>query len=274
MKGRRFRQAEVHETGIEEPSAIAFIAPQVGFLVFADDSSAVWRVERPGPNQPKTNNHPLRPDDGAFEDVESATYDPQTGTVRLVSEASRRVYESRVARHAHGRVSLGEPRRLGRLKRVQRHDNSGYEGFTTLPSQLSPDGTKWDVAVNERAPRRLCFFDPSSLKYGGYAKLPKDAKPLFPDLSSVAIAEDGALFLLSDEGSCFGQFVLKRAGKRSKAGFKLRLVRQTPIVATNLPLGNASRLQPEGMTFDERGDLWIVTEGGGLLIHFVLDASQ
>lgn len=269
MTGTRFEQADYHLLNIQEPSGITFISREAGFLVVADDASTIWQVHRPEPRQVSPMARPLRADDGAFRDIESASYDPDTGVLRVLSERTRRVHELGLALGPNGRIALGAPQRRGRrLKRVQRRKNSGYEGFTTLPAHLSPDGHKWNVAVNERKPRRVCFFDPDTLKFAGHAKLPAAAKPLFPDLSSVAVAADGALFLLSDEGSRFGQFSLNRSTQSSKPGWKLHFVGQTPIVSTSLPLGDADRLQPEGLTFDDRGDLWIVTEGNGLLLRF------
>lgn len=90
---------------------------------------------------------------GAFRDIESANYDPETGVLRVLSERSRRVYEIGLTVDPKGELELRLQRRRRRLKRVQCSANSGYEGFTTLPARVSPDGRKWSVAP--LSPQRL-----------------------------------------------------------------------------------------------------------------------
>jgi len=170
----KLRQTDIHFLDIDEPSALTIISPEAGLLVFADESSTIWQVRKPAANKTCLTGQPLRLDGGAIPDIEGATYDPETGVLRVLSEQSRHVCEFDVTLGSTGRIGLVKPHRHRcRLKRVQRESKHGYEGITALPAQLSPDGRKWNVAINERKPRRVCFFDPKTLKYSGYAKLPR-----------------------------------------------------------------------------------------------------
>ncbi len=273
MSGTRFEQAEYYVTGILEQSAMTFVSEDAGFLVFGDESAAVWRVKPPAAPGSGLGHglqvQQLRGNDRTMKNVEAATYDAEEGRVRALSEGNRRSYDLTVVPGPGPHLTLGQPKRVGpRLQKAQRGARSRYEGLTTLASNLSPDGKKWHVAVHERRPRRVYFLDPDTLKSHGHAKLPAGAKPWFPDLSDVAIDSGGALFLLSDEGCCFGEFALTRAANGSVPKWKLALIRMTPIATDALPLGKR-RLQPEALAFDAWGHLWVLAETRQILIRFI-----
>lgn len=266
--GRKYRQVGAFSLNISEPSAICFISPDVGFLVLEDESSIVWQVELPQSSEGPVVKKGLELNSTIW-DIEAAAFDAEKKNLLVLSEQSRHVYEIDLIQCSSGQLGLGTPRRhKRRLKRVQREPNHGYEGIATLPGHHSPDGKTWVLAVNERRPRRVCFFDPKTFKYAGYAKLARQDKPLFPDLSSIAVAKNGALYLLSDEGNGFGEFSLQRSAQKDKSSWTINLIEFYSIELEGLPLSGVARLQPEGMTFDDQGDLWIVAEGNGLLIHF------
>lgn len=267
-----FRMAEHYRTGIGEQSALTFVSPEVGFLVVADDTSSIFRVA-PGADGEVRVDELLS--DEALEGLEGAAYDPKRSVLRVVSEDSRKVYEMDLEVN-DGDVKLSRPKKVGKLDKAGRRKNKSWEGLELLSADMSPDRRPWQIAVNEGSPRRVTFFDPKDLESGGHAKIPDDAKPYLPDLSDVAVSPRGTLFLLSDEGNAICELGIRKLDRpvgdgRPLGEWKLVFLGKTDIDAKNLPLDGADRLQPEGLAFDQKGDLWVACEANSLLIRFAKD---
>jgi hypothetical protein len=276
MEPLRFTQAESYRTGIAEQSALTFVTPEVGFVAVADDSSVVHRVKPPKKPGGELVVEPLTDDDGAMDGLEGASFNRGKKTLRTVSENSRKVFEMKATIDGE-RIHLAKPRKIGKLERVQKDDNSGWEGFATLPAELSPDGKEYQLAANEARPRRIGLFDPKTLAMVGSAKIPDELKDLLLDLADVAVSKRGTLAILSEQGNdqkgVIAEVALRRIERtigrgRSSVEWKLIPIGVTKIETKGLDLGGAGRLQAEGLDFDQKGDLWVACEANSLLIRF------
>jgi uncharacterized protein YjiK len=261
----KFDRAEHYTTGIEQQSALAFISPAFGFVAVGDDSSELWQVK---PKQGGIEVARLRRDDGELDGIEGSCFYRRTGRLRVVSEDSRKLWELKIE---DGRAS--EPQKIGKIEKLGKKKNKGTEGIEILPAELSPDRTEYQLAVNEGKPRRVAFLDPTTLEVLGLADVPESVKAALPDLSDLAVSPNGTLFLLSDEGNAFVELAIRKVeistgGGRGLPRWTLIPLEITHIDLEGLPLGNAPRLQPEGLSFDHHGDLWVACEANGILIRF------
>jgi uncharacterized protein YjiK len=135
-----------------------------------------------------------------------------------------------------------------------------------LPAALSPDGHEWHLAIHEAQPRKVVFFHPATLQIHGMADLPGKVENDLPDLSDSTVSARGTLLLLSDLGNAFAEFAFQLHGAHD---WSLHSLHVTPIDTSHLDLGAADRLQPEGICFDDRENLWLACEGNTLLIPFL-----
>ena len=264
-----FSQAAHYSTGIEQQSALTFVSPELGFVIASDDSSALWAVK---PKRGEVEVKEIRQDDGELSGIEGARYNPRTKRLRLLSEDSRRVWEMEVSR----RGGLSDPEEIGRLEKLGKKKNKGFEGLDLLPAELSPDKTEYQLAIHEGKPRRIALLDPESLEIKGLADVPESVRKALPDLSDSAVSPRGTLFLLSDEGNAFVELAIRKlvlgvGGGQPLPRWTLVPLGTTEIDDTHLPLGGAERLQPEGLSFDHKGDLWVACEANGLLIRFAAE---
>jgi hypothetical protein len=269
----RFRQAEHYLTGIDQQSAITFVKPEVGFVIAGDDSSALWAVKPDGEGEVAVAK--LRKDDGELPGLEGANYNPRTDKVRVLSEDKSKVWELGFKTKG-GELRLGDLEEVGKIESVGRNKNKGYEGLETLPAAVSPDGREYQLAVNEGRPRKVVFVDPDTLQVEGTADIPESVRDLLPDISDTAVSKRGTLVLLSDEGNAFVEFAIRKIDRNVGPGLPLPTWTLVPlgehrIDLDRLPLDGAQRLQAEGSSFDDRGDLWIACEANSILIRFALE---
>jgi hypothetical protein len=252
----RFEQGEPYLTGIEQQSAIAFVSSELGFVIAGDDSSAVWLVKPRRRNLAKTR---LRKDDGQLNGIEGICFERATSSVRVLSENSRRVWEMRLGVRKN-KVRLSDPTEIGKIEKIGKKKNKGLEGLALLPAAVSPNRTKYQLAINEDKPRRVAFIDPKTLEVKGLAELPESLRAVLPDLSDLAVSSSGTLFLLSDEGNALAELAIRKIDSRLSRGRSLPQWTLVPLHTTeidtrSLPLAGAERLQPEGLSFDHRGNL-------------------
>jgi len=136
--------------------------------------------------------------------------------------------------------------------------NKGIEGLAYLSGDLSPTGTPQLLAAHEGSPRQLLM-----LGDGGNGKpvkihLEDQVKSVCKDFSAVAVdPKTGHVFISSDESSTVAQLELKRSGDKIVG----RLVQSFPLRdKKDKPLQRI-----EGLTFNDQGDLFVLTENDGAL---------
>ncbi|MEM7155214.1 MAG: hypothetical protein AAF799_20365 [Myxococcota bacterium] len=269
----RFTQAEHYSTNIEEQSALTSMAPHANVLfTIADDSNAVWSIEPPADAGGALRVERLSPERGVLDGLEGATYDPEARTLRVVTEDPRQLWELEVSRDGEA-LKVSEPVRLGTLElpltgSEELRRNKGWEGITTMPASLSPDGAPYLIAVNEDSPRRVALFELKTLTPSGFADLPDGAEAHLSDLSDCAVGPTGTVFIVSDQGESFGEFELTK-DDTAAGGWSLTLLEVTEIADPRPEAERRRRLKAEGIAFDLHGDLWVACERGkGLLVRF------
>ncbi len=254
----RFELGARTKTGVEEVSSVTSLGP-AGLVAIDDFSSVVWKLDK------TTKATALRPDDGRFDDLEGLTYDAESSALLLLEEASRKLFSIPVK--LDSQLSLGEPKLLGKLAHVGTDEACGFEGVCVWPAQHSPGKKSRLIAVNEKDPLALAVFNRKSLALEATVTLPPSLG--IGDVSDLAVdPKSGRLFLLSDESECVVEVELRHQSKLLGSGPLASEWSIVEVGRTELPgLKGKVRLQPEGITFDASGDLWIVSEGDQSLLH-------
>ncbi len=141
---------------------------------------------------------------------------------------------------------------------VDGSDNKGIEGLAYLPAGQSPTSQAQLLGVKEGRPRQLLAFADSGKGEPVEVDLDKELKRRLDDFSALAVdPKTGHVFIASDESSAVAQVRLVRDGKRLKG-----------VLVQSLELhdGAGGRLERiEGLTFDPKGDLFVLTENDGVL---------
>lgn len=265
----RFTLKNEHRIDVPEPSGLAFLSEADGFVIASDCEKKLYVVPFPG----KDSKKDLKPDtlkaDGGRKHLgglEGVAYDPHTRSVLVVSEDREEVSEIPLDRR---KMLLGEATKVGKLPDITRLSNKGWEGLTVLPGSLSPDGKSRLLAVHEGAPRRLAVLDRNTLEAEAVLKLPDSMKDALKDLSDVAVDPiSGHLFILSDESRTVFEAALTARTRPGTGGMLKQGWEITPVGATEIPGHDGkTRLQPEGLSFDARGDLWVIAEHKQSLFH-------
>ncbi len=250
----------------QEPSALAFLSSELGFVTISDDTSAIIRLILP--TDPAGDVVTQEMDVSArrhlLRGLEGIAYDPDTHSLLVVSEDRRTVSELALE---PGRASLkvGDPTKRKKLDKLGGDKAHGWEGIALLPARLTPDRHARVLAVHERDPRGVAVLDRATLAMESFVPLPKDLAREADDLSDLTVdPRSGHLFLLSDESAAVLETIFEGAltgadGKSTPpAAWSLRAVARTELPD---PDKKQHRLQPEGLAFDDKGDLWIVSEG-------------
>lgn len=254
---------------VPEPSGLAFISPALGFVTIGDDTKAIFRLVLPA--QPGgdvsvdrivfgDHSHLLR-------GLEGIAYDPDSHSLLVVSEDSRVISELSLE-PGRVRLELAEPVKRKKLDAVGHQKGHGWEGITVLPARLTPDRRARLLLVNEKAPRGMAVLDRQTFELELFLPLPDAMEKGVGNLSDLTVDQrTGHLFLLSDEGqlvmeTLFSGHAAHPAGPAAQrqppgAGWSWFEVGRTPLPDST----TKHRLQPEGLAFDNQGNLWVVSEG-------------
>jgi uncharacterized protein YjiK len=138
----------------------------------------------------------------ALDDLEGICRAPGDGALLALSERSGVVL--RIALDGSGGVDpAAEPQKLGKLPKIGKGRNKGWEGLDLLPAALSPDGAERLVAVHEGFPRKVGLVRLPDLDDPVLLDLPPEVdEDDALDLSDVAVdPATGHLFVLSDESA-------------------------------------------------------------------------
>lgn len=222
--------------GVAEASAVAALDDDT-FLVVSDELGLC--LCRPG-------RDPVRvPTLERLEDLEGVCMHADRSAVYALAERGGIVW-----RFPFAAGTLGAGEQLGALPHIGHGKNQGWEGIDHVAAGVLGEADTL-VAVHQTGPRRIGLFDRQTLAPRALLKLPKQAKRVLDDLNDVTV--DPATHHL---------FVLS-----GKAGWiaELQLVEGELDLVCTYPVDTAKRDVPEGITFDRRGRLWVVTDGKGML---------
>ena len=235
----------VHERpiGVQEASAIAVIAE--GTFLVVDDEAGVFRC--------MPDSDPVQLDVGtALSDLEGICVNGDRTFAFVLGERDGSVWRFGLA---GGR--LGEGERLGKLPKLAKKKNQGWEGIAFAEAGTFSDHDEL-VGVHQAGPRRVGLFDARTLRPRLTLRLPKRARKRLGDLNDVAIEPTTShLFVLS--------------GREGRIG-ELRLDDDSLELVQIYPVDTARDDVPEGLTFDSDGRLWLVTDGEGMLRELKLHA--
>jgi len=139
--------------------------------------------------------------------------------------------------------------------------NKGVEGLCYVPGDVSPTGTPQLLLAKEGKPRELSLIGDGGKGKPLPIKLEKEVYAVCRDFSAVAVdPKTGNLFVSSDESSTVAQIRLARDGDKVVG----RLVQSFPLrTEKGKPLDRV-----EGLTFNAKGDLFVLTENDGQL-HYL-----
>lgn len=138
--------------------------------------------------------------------------------------------------------------------------NKGIEGLAYVPGDVSPTGTPQLLLAKEGKPRELSLIGDGGKGKALTVKLEKEVYAVCRDFSALAIdPKTGHLFVSSDESSTVAQIRLSRDGDKVVG----KLVQSFPLRNEK---GKALE-RVEGLTFNEKGDLFVLTENDGKLHH-------
>lgn len=241
----RFDVAERINSSVKEASDI--VALPNGQLAVVSDTKKSLRVIWPRGSQRKVELQGVK----GTSQYEGVAYDPVKQKLFVSREE-----KGEVLRYAW-KGGSDAPKLEAKIEmELSGPANKGIEGLAYLPAAQSPTGEPQLIAAKEGSPRQLLVFRDSGKGEPLKVELESQLKDVLKDFSAVAIdPKTGNLFLSSDESSVIAQVRLVRDGSKLRA----RLIQAIPIRNDdNKPLGRI-----EGITFNARGDLFVLTENDG-----------
>lgn len=251
-----FKPAGKLDTGVKEASDVVAL-PGGRFLVVGDTSDKVGVIGADGFRRTIKLEGLPKHKPSQFEGV---AYDPVKKNLLLSREESRQVL-----RYDWDPAGEKDPK----LKKTYDYSdeiggpaNKGIEGLTWVPGASSPTGRPVLLGVQEGNPRELVVFDDNGGGKPRSIKLDDDARKMCADLSAISLDPvSGQLFVTSDESSRVAQLQLVE-GKHHTV--EARLVSSFAVSdEKGKPLPRI-----EGLTFNEKGDLFVLTENDGVLRRF------
>lgn len=243
-----FEPGKTVKLDIKEASDVVAL-PGGRFAVVGDRSDAVRLVEADG-TVSKLRLPDLR---NGKSQLEGVAFDPKRNHLFVVRE------ESRTLLRYEWNPERDRPPRLEKAFDLDPRGpkNKGIEGVAYLPAELSPTGNPQLLLAKEGQPRSLTLRDDG----GGGKDLPvvleAQVRSVCKDFSAVAVdPKTGHIFLSSDESSTVAQVRLVRDGDKVRG----QLVQSIPLRHGDKPLKRV-----EGLTFDAKGNLYVLTENDGAL---------
>ncbi|MEW5743062.1 MAG: SdiA-regulated domain-containing protein [Myxococcota bacterium] len=235
------------------PEASDVVAlPGGRFLVVGDRKDSAVLVEADGkrsslklPGLPNGNSQ-----------LEGVAYDPVRHHLFVVREEKRELlrYE--------WNPDKSKPPVLEKAFKLDREGptNKGVEGLAFISGDVSPTGTPRLLVAKEGKPRELALHDDGGGGKPLPIKLEKEVYAVCRDFSAVAVdPKTGHLFVSSDESAAVAQIRLMRDGDKVVG----KLVQSFPLRDDK----GKTLDRVEGLTFNAKGDLFVLTENDGKLHH-------
>jgi uncharacterized protein YjiK len=227
--------------GVQEASGVAHLGDQ-RFLV-VDDESGIFHCA--------IGQEPTMLEAGqGLRDLEGVCVSPDGTQAYVLSERDGSLW-----RFARTGEALSDAERVGRLPRLSKKKNQGWEGIAIAPAGLWSDHAEL-VAVHQTKPRCVAVVDLRTLEPRLTASLPKQARKLLGDLNDVTVEpHHGHVLVLSGKAGVIGELAFE--------GDELKLIRCYRIDSSRNDV-------PEGLSMDADRRLWLVTDGGGWLREYSL----
>ncbi len=250
IEGARFERAGSQKTNVNEASDVVALAggrflivgDKNDFAVIVSDDGKRTKLELPGLKS-------------GHSQLEGVTYDPVRRHLFVVREESRELlrYEWDARKPSTAPVLEKRIDLDGKGPR-----NKGIEGLSYLPPEVSPTGEPQLLLAKEGNPRELVLIGDGGKGKPLPVHLQREVTDLCRDFSAVTVdPKTGHLFIASDESSAVAQVKLVRDGDKVLG----KLVQSFPLRDDK-----GKRLaRVEGLSFNEKGDLFVLTENDGKL---------
>ncbi len=245
----RFELKGSLKTGMTEASDVAAL-PGGRFIVVGDKKASAVIVDADG----KRTELVLPGLKNGKSQLEGVTYDPVRHHLFVSREESRELlrYEWDASKKAapvlEKTISLdgSGPR------------NKGVEGIAYIAGEVSPTGQPQLLLAKEGSPRELSLMGDGGKGKPLPVKLEKEVLAVCRDFSAVTVdPKTGHLFLASDESAAVAQIKLVRDGDKIIG----KLVQSFPLRDEK----GKTLERVEGLSFNEKGDLFVLTENDGKL---------
>jgi uncharacterized protein YjiK len=251
MGAAHFELSGALKTKMPEASDVTAL-PGGRFLVVGDRKDAAYIVDSVG-NRKKLELPGLK---NGKSQLEGVAYDPEKKRLFVVREES-----GELLRYDWDALKKHDEPVLDKrieLKGVKGPANKGVEGAAYLPAEVSPTGQAQLLLTKEGKPRELLAFDDSGKGRPLPVKLEREVLAVCRDFSAVAVdPRTGNLFVSSDESATVAQVKLLRDGDKLIG----KLVQSFPLRDEK----GKSLERVEGLSFNPRGDLFVLTENDGVL---------
>lgn len=245
----RFELAGTLKTRVNEASDVVAL-PNGAFAIVGDRSDRLTVVGPSG--QPKAIELPgLK---NGKSQLEGVAYDPRRHHLFVAREESREIL-----RYEWDPASGKAPKLEKTFAAPTTPDepkNKGIEGLVYLDAAVSPTGKAQLLIASEGNPRRLMLADDGGGGTPLKVKLEREVFSVCRDFSAVAVdPKTGDIFISSDESATVAQVRLVRDGDSIKG----RLVQSFPLRTSK----DKALERVEGLTFDDQGNLFVLTENDG-----------
>ncbi len=245
----KFEVAEKTKYPVKEASDVVAL-PGGKFLIVGDRADKVAIIDAEGkltklklPGLPSGNSQ-----------LEGVAYDPVRHHLLVSREEKGEIlrYEWDAEKNAAPKLE-----KTFKLK-LDGPSNKGVEGLAYLSGELSPTGRPQLLAAHEGSPRELLLLGDGGGGKPMKVQLEDQVKSVCKDFSAVAVdPKTGNVFISSDESSTVAQIELKRQGDKIVG----RLVQSFPLRDKK----DKALERIEGLTFNDKGDLFVLTENDGAL---------
>lgn len=235
LKYGRVRLKAERPLGVQEASGLASIGDGSFFVV--DDEHGIFRC------MPNGDPEQLNVGKG-MADLEGITITPDGKHAYLLSECDGSVWRFGID---GGDLCDGE--RLGNLPRLSKEKNHGWEGIAFAAAGTFVERMEV-VTAHQVNPRCIGLFDAETLEQRAVIRLPKEARKAIGELNDIAVYVDGRILLLSGKNGRIAEMRLEDED--------LSLVRVYRVETSKHNV-------PEGISIDAKGNVWICTDGKGML---------
>lgn len=248
----RFELSASFDTKMAEASDVTAL-PGGRFLVVGDRKDEAFIVDGTG-DRKKLELPGLKHGKSQLEGV---AYDPERKHLFVSREEAREVL-----RYDWDALKKDAPR-LDKTIQLPKSEtkgptNKGVEGMAYLPGDKSPTGEPQLLLAKEGKPRELFLYADSGKGKPLPLKLESAVKAVCADFAAVAVdPKSGDVFILSEESATIAQVKLLRDGDKILG----RLVQSVPLRDER----GKQLERAEGLTFNQKGDLFVLSENDGVL---------
>ncbi|MFT3711471.1 MAG: SdiA-regulated domain-containing protein [Archangium sp.] len=249
----RFELSGQLKTKMPEASDVTAL-PGGRFLVVGDQKDAAYIVDSEG-NRKKLELPGLK---NGKSQLEGVAYDPVRKQLFVSREEARELI-----RYDWDAMKKNDEPKYDKSIELKGDvsggaKNKGVEGMVYVPAEVSPTGDPQLLLAKEGKPRELALVQDNGKGKPLPVKLEKEVLAVCRDFSAVALdPKTGNIFISSDESATVAQVKLSRDGDKVVG----KLVQSFPLRDEK----GKSIERVEGLTFNPKGDLFVLTENDGVL---------